>query len=116
MPVPFSEVQFRNQNGIAVDVIVEAPIGVPAAGPTSVGPMSMSIIPLGGVVNCPSCRITAADPSHTTSQTFAVAPPVNGVPVFLSRLAVSYVIGAFTGTMVAITEGTEVDNPRPNEG
>jgi hypothetical protein len=101
MSVPFKQVQFRNLTAIAVQVTIEAPIGVHAAGPTSVGEGGTSTIPL-SVVDCVSCRITAGFvPKEASSQTFVVAPPPSGAPSFLSHVDVTYLMPSFTGCMTA---------------
>jgi hypothetical protein len=105
MSVPFKQVRFLNLNALPVNVTIEAPIGIHAAGPTSIGAAMTSTIPL-SVVDCVSCRITASyTANEASSQTFIVAPPVNGAPAFLDHVNVSYVIPAFTGCMTACTEG-----------
>lgn len=103
MSVPFRELEFRNNNGIAVNLTVQAPVGTTVYGPTSVGSMStVNVNP--NVNNCPSVLLIASDPHGDYRQSFATATPSSGLPVYLEKVHVSYVIASFRGSISARTD------------
>lgn len=107
MPVPLREVVFRNTNNIEVTLTVEAPIGTVVGAPQTVGPMSIVTV-RPGVTDCLSVRLTASDRTHgATSQTFAVAPAIDGRRAFLDSVLAVYTIADFKGKVTARTEGIE---------
>ena len=107
MPVPLREVVFRNTNNIEVTLTVEAPIGSVVGAPQTVAPMSnVTVRP--GVTDCLSVRLTASDPTPgPTSQTFAVAPPIDGRRAFLDTVQAVYAIADFKGKVTARTDGID---------
>lgn len=104
MVVQFAAVSFENKNNIEINLTIEAPVGTPIAR-QPVLPNKTAKIPI-GLNNCASVALIAEDTSHSAfTQTFTVAPPKPhaGVPAFLERVDVQYIIGSFSGGFTART-------------
>jgi hypothetical protein len=90
------EVLFHNENGIDVDLTIEAPVGEPVFGPKKVVADAPTHIPVERY-NCISVLIMVkASPDHEEEQqTFATAKPQFGKPIYLESVDVRYHIGSF---------------------
>jgi hypothetical protein len=102
MGITFSDVTFRNLNGIAVELTIEAPIGTVAIGPTTVGPSSaVTLHPR--VTDCLSASLTVDERTHGTErQNFILEPTGSPQQIFLESITVDYRIGGFQGSCTTL--------------